>query len=188
MDTKQILEVTRDWIVKKRAASAKPGAERFELTSLMFCVEKATENSGLWPEELELTFSLLRISTSETGMSTHDVFSPEDALKVVERALQTFRSGGDMVRSKYAGLLREMGFYPQPSNHVSRVITQATAQLGKCGFSHLEGSRPSTSVWDETGQAWHLEGKKLDLSGRDEFFSIIDLANVEIEFSRPVHH
>ncbi len=88
MDTRTILEAAHVWIVNKQAASAKPRGEKFDLTSLYYCVKEGNP-TGVTFAEIEGAMSELRIAASKTARPAHyTVMTPHDALELIGLALK----------------------------------------------------------------------------------------------------
>lgn len=88
METRAVLEETRRWVVAQIEKAKTPHAERFNLTSINFCIFNAMEKSGGSEKSAEAALAVLRSVTIAENRPTHDVLMPTEVLEVIDTALK----------------------------------------------------------------------------------------------------
>ncbi len=80
MDTHAILERMHDWIASEIENAERPGMEPFTLTSLAYCVAQVCD-----ADAIRVIMPLLRDAVRLEQLGTHDVFTPDQATRIIER-------------------------------------------------------------------------------------------------------
>jgi len=92
MDTQiqDVLQKTCTWIEAERERAKRPNADKFDLTSLSFCVHKGAGPEGFQAGEATLTAlrSIVDKQDMPPELKRYDVFTPDEALRLIEAALE----------------------------------------------------------------------------------------------------
>ena len=90
MDTREVLEKTRAWIHAEIAKAERPYADKFDLTSLAFCVHKGAGPDCFEAGEVTIAALQAIVSAQNTPPESkrYDVFTPDEVLGLIKAALE----------------------------------------------------------------------------------------------------
>lgn len=87
MVPKEALVQARAWMEKKIGQSKRPFADKFDFTSVGYCLSEAIDMHKNWTV-FEETFALIREVTVAQNSPRHAVFTPEEILALIGEALK----------------------------------------------------------------------------------------------------
>jgi hypothetical protein len=175
MEAKEALQKTRAWIESEIERANLPNADKFDLTSLAYCVSKAV-GPGHYDEEVA-ALQLLRAVTLSRKMARHDVVDTTEALDIVAHALVLTLKDG-----RYAAKLRELGFVKTGEEKNPDIVAMLNRLQCCMYFAYTDPSK--TYVTDELGQDWEANAE-VDLK-RFKGFKAPWTFNNEPEMQGPV--